>query len=185
MLLPSITTLQNRSCLIDCFENRMKNFPEPLTRIPLNYRGNVYRSSMPFSRYDPHHWVWDAYLAHRVSDVFVLAEFLEFPRPEGKDLLSFYKSHGLEPYHFPIPDFQVPEDRKALDAALEALESRAQLGKRIAVHCLAGMGRTGLFLGCLGKRRMALGGEQAVQWIRELIPGSLETLLQENFVFDF
>jgi len=185
MLLLLITTLQKRLCLIDCKDILMNHYLDLLTHIPLNYSGHVYRSPMPFSRYDPSQRVWDGYLANKIRDVFVLAEVHEFPRVAAFDLLGFYRSQGLDVYHYPIPDFQVPKDRKALDVAIEALELRAQAGKPIAVHCLAGIGRTGLFLGCVGKRHLSLGGQQAVQWIREVIPGSLENLLQENYVSDF
>lgn len=163
----------------------MGHYPELLTRIPFNFPGHVYRSPMPFSHYDPTNQVWEEYLAQQISDIFVLAENIELPRVDGVDMLSFYRSYGLEAYHFPIPDYQVPVERKDLEIAMAALEIKARAGKNVAVHCLAGIGRTGLFLGCLGKRHLALGGRQAVEWIRQIIPGSLENLLQVNYVFDF
>ena len=156
-----------------------------ITRIPFNYQGNVFRSPMPFSRYDPFNRIWKEYMVHKIEDVFVLAESQEFQKHANKDLLDFYKLHGLDAYHYPIPDFQVPRDPGSLETAIEAFEARALEGKNISVHCLAGLGRTGLFLGCIGKRHLNLEGQQVISWIRQIIPGALENPLQEQFVINF
>ena len=185
MLSPFILTLQYQLCLIDGLDASMNVYPDLLTRIPLDYSGQVYRSPMPFSRFDPSQQVWSEYVAHGICDVFVLAESFELPRVFGVELLDFYQFHGLNAYHYPIPDFQIPADRKTLEVAIETLDSRARAGKNIAVHCLAGMGRTGLFLACFAKRHLDCGGLEAIRWIRSVIPGALENLLQENFVLDF
>ncbi len=163
----------------------MDNHKGIITRIPFKYRGSVYRSPMPFSRYDPFNQIWDEYMFHKIGAVFVLAEAQEFQNHANKDLLDVYKRQGLDAYHFPIPDFQVPRDPQLLEAAIVAFEARARGGKNIAVHCLAGLGRTGLFLSCIGKRHLNLGGKQVIQWIRQIIPGALENPIQEQFVIDF
>ena len=156
-----------------------------LTLIPFGYRGNVYRSPMPFSSFDAQNRVWEAYLAAKITDVIILAESHELSSVGGKDLLSFYRSNGLLTHHIPIPDFRVPEDRVSMEAGLNTFESRAVAGMNIAIHCLAGVGRTGLFLSCVGKRHLSLSGQEAIRWIRQIIPGALENPNQENYVLSF
>lgn len=58
--------------------------------------------------------------------------------------------------HFPIPDLDVPGDRDALLQLVSHVASGLREGDWIAVHCAAGIGRTGLFgalvLVALGER---------------------------------
>ena len=50
------------------------------------------------------------------------------------------------------------------------------------VHCLAGVGRTGMFLASLAKLGMGYSSEDAVRWVREYIPGAIEIPEQEQLV---
>ncbi len=59
---------------------------------------------------------------------------------------------------FPIPDYEVPDDRKAFAAFVGRVADLLRAGKTILVHCGAGIGRTGTFAICL---LMALGMERA------------------------
>jgi len=68
-----------------------------------------------------------------------------------------------------------------VDAALEL----AKAGKNVAIHCHAGLGRTGLFAACLARRQLGLDAEEAIQWIRELVPGSIESDEQERVIRKF
>jgi atypical dual specificity phosphatase len=44
------------------------------------------------------------------------------------------------------------------------------------------MGRTGTLLACLLGRQLGLDGPSAVAWVRQLRPGSVETVAQEEMV---
>ena len=140
---------------------------------------------MPFSSFDVQNRVWDAYLAAKITDVFVLTEAHEFSAFGGEDLLSFYRANGLSIHHFPIPDYHVPTNRANLEVGLNTFEILAQAGMNIAIHCLAGVGRTGLFLSCVVKRHLSLSGQEAIEWIRQISPGALENPIQEKFVLEF
>lgn len=67
------------------------------------------------------------------------------------------------------------QTRPALDEAVDQAMKLAREGKSIAVHCSAGIGRTGLFLAELAKRAVGLDGERALYWVRLYVPGAVET----------
>jgi protein-tyrosine phosphatase len=50
---------------------------------------------------------------------------------------------------FPIPDFEVPEDRHAFLSLVQQLRDSLREGERLMVHCSAGIGRTGTVATCL------------------------------------
>lgn len=156
-----------------------------VTHIPFPFTGNIYRSPMPFSSYDRFEKVWYQYIENEISFIVVLAESQECRIHAKINLISFYRSKGLDVYHLPISDFQVPPDRHSLEDAITVVKNSASQGINIAVHCLAGLGRSGLFLSCLGKRSYGYDGFEAIAWIQRFIPGALENSLQEKFVIEF
>lgn len=81
----------------------------------------------------------------------------------------------------PIPDFGVPDDLPALRAALAATLAALRAGEAVYVGCRAGLGRTGLVLGCLARRSGVT--EEPVAFIRRHYhPGAIETAAQEAFL---
>jgi protein-tyrosine phosphatase len=56
---------------------------------------------------------------------------------------------GLEYLSFPIADHQVPGSITDVAALVDNLADRLARGKNIAIHCLAGIGRSGLIAACL------------------------------------
>jgi protein-tyrosine phosphatase len=157
---------------------------ELLTELPLQLPGRVFRSPMPFSGYDPEQVIFDYYLQEKVSVIVLLAGDQETEIKAGRNLREFYLSQGMQVIHLPIPDFSIPEVQ-SLALAVEQCLQHAQNGANIAIHCLAGMGRTGVFAGCLAKKVLGLQDDQPVRWIRACIPGALEVDSQVEFVKKF
>jgi protein tyrosine phosphatase domain-containing protein 1 len=72
-----------------------------------------------------------------------------------------------------------------LKLALKATLAAAEAGRTIAIHCHAGVGRTGILAACLAKTVFGISGEDAVAWLRQFIPEAVEGDLQYRFVLDF
>jgi len=154
-----------------------------LVELPYGLEGRIFRSPMPFSPYDPGN-LWETYQNETVDMVVVLTESQEYLVRAKRDLVAFYEDAGLDVMHLPIPDFQTPPDPPAFRDALKVVEDYAGDGQNVAVHCMAGLGRTGLFLACLARRILGFSGPEAIAWVRDYVPGTLENLGQEQFVID-
>lgn len=140
--------------------------------IPFGLPGKIYRSPMPFSRFDPRGEVWPAYREREIEAVIILTEPQEYLVYARRDLPSFYRSQGLDVIASPIPDFSVPNDRKSFREALEFASDELRAGRNLAVHCYAGVGRTGTFLACLAKQLAGKDGQTAIEWVRARVPGA-------------
>ena len=85
--------------------------------------------------------------------------------------------------HEAVVDFQPPTQEQLL-RIVRWMRDRAAADKTIAVHCMAGIGRTGTVLAAW----LVAGGAtptQAVRTVRERRPGSIETRAQEEAVAAF
>ena len=157
---------------------------QTLTELPFSLPGRVYRSPMPFSSYDSRQEILDDYLRQEVRVVVVLAEDGEMLVQTGRDLRAEYLAHGLQVIYSPLPDFGAPEDGQIASALDEALAA-ARAGQNLAIHCHAGIGRTGLFAACLARRVFGMDGTQAIAWVRQYIPGAVESQEQRAYVLSF
>jgi len=149
--------------------------------IPIGTSGNLYRSVMPFGTYDPEGTLIREYLDKAISTVVMLVSDEECLEKADKHLSRFYNEKGFNVLMLPSEDYGVPDRTKAKHIAKQVLQ-RLHKNEHVAVHCSAGIGRTGTFLACLAKEHWALPGEDAVKWIREWIPLAIETDEQESFV---
>jgi protein-tyrosine phosphatase len=152
-----------------------------MTELPFDYPGKILRSVMPFGPYDPSGNIFEDYKFHGVSLVVLLAGDEECIAKTGFNLREFYEENGIEVHHLPIPDFNTPEPGPLL-AAVDHLARHVESGKHAAVHCAAGIGRTGLVLAALARKSMGLSGNEAVNWVRKSIWGAVETNEQLQFL---
>ncbi len=155
-----------------------------VTELPLGLPGQVYRCPMPFGEFDPDENVFSQLINNQVSCVVLLASDDECIKKTSMNLREMYTGAGMSVIHLPIQDFSVPvesELRNSIEKALKILHD----GNNLAIHCSAGIGRTGTFAACLAKREQGITGEQAIEWIRQVVPGAVETDEQEQLILEF
>lgn len=114
----------------------------------------------------------------RRNGVEVLVSLTEDPVPR-----SWVNDSGLMAVNVPVPDMEPPTDRQ-LDHLLDTIRKANASGMGVAVHCGAGLGRTGTVLAAY----FVVGGmdpKEAVARVRDLRPGSVETADQERAVEAF
>jgi uncharacterized protein (DUF952 family) len=160
-------------------------FPPGPTLIPIGTPGKLYRSSMPYSSlFDQGAKVFTEYAKEGIEVVVVLNEGNEILRYAGRDLLKLYRDAGMYTIHAPIADFTAPKPG-VWNNEFEKVKALLQSGKNVAVHCHAGIGRTGIFLACLAQDLLHLDGEESIAWIRTYIPPAVETEYQRQFVLNY
>jgi atypical dual specificity phosphatase len=91
--------------------------------------------------------------------------------------------HGLRYLHLPVPDFTPPEPEQ-VDRFVEFVDEQLDDGRAVAVHCMAGRGRTGTMLACYMVHD-GTDAEQAIGFIRSIVHGAIETRGQENAVREY
>lgn len=155
-----------------------------LTELPYGLAGRVFRSRMPYSSSDPSGQLVDRYIEERVSVVVLLASEEEYLKITNRDLKKLYTERGLRVLHLPTTDFGVPE-QGALEQAVREVYRLAGDGENVAIHCHAGVGRTGLFAACLARQALGLTGQGAIDWVRLRIPNAVETAKQREVVHKF
>ena len=141
----------------------------------------------------------DEYLLRQRIIAFLRAGFDTFidlteegeREPYASALLEEASLYGLQATHqrFSIGDYSAPKE-KQMRLILETIQSALAAGRKVYVHCWAGVGRTGTTVGCYLVQN-GMNGEQALARLAEIYktsaqslryPTSPETKSQEKFV---
>ena len=154
------------------------------TELPFCAAGRVFRSSMPFNDRDRQGKLFKRFITESVDVVVVLVDDEEILECTGRNLRGDYQAQGMSVIYLPVPDFDVPS-LDALDEAVLAAQQDIRSGKNLAVHCYAGLGRTGLFLACLAQRELLMGAAESITWVRSFVPGALESPAQVRLAYDY
>jgi atypical dual specificity phosphatase len=125
-------------------------------------------------------------------------------RPDGPDELAWLRRQGIQVVltlsevplrrdwandagllvlHVPVVDMEAPTQEQ-LDYCVSALTRARSQGMGVAVHCTAGLGRSGTVLAAYFVAQ-GFTPRAAIARVRELRPGSIETDEQERAVEEF
>ncbi len=93
---------------------------------------------------------------------------------------ALVEEFGFEYKHVPVEDLTAPTLEQIDEFVEFATKVRAE-GKKLVVHCGAGIGRTGTMLACYLVHK-GYTAQQAIQEVRRKRPGSIETPEQEEII---
>ena len=69
--------------------------------------------------------------------------------------------------------------------AIDFIHTRITNNEPVMVHCLAGLGRTGTLLACYLIKYQKMSADKAIQKLRDERPGSIQSVPQEEIIFQF
>lgn len=120
-------------------------------------------------------------------------EELAWLRQEGVEVLvsltedpprnDWIESAGLLLFHVPMIDMEAPS-LEQIERCLSAIRRANERGMGVAIHCGAGLGRTGVVIACYFVEK-GLSPDNAIARVRRLRPGSIETPEQEEIISEF
>lgn len=116
-----------------------------------------------------------------VSHLLCLLPQAELESVGVPDLVARARAHGLQVRHHPVRDQGVPAPGE-LRLTLDWLHAAVAAGGRVVVHCMGGLGRSGLVAACALVDR-GLGPDEAMARVRaSRDPRAVESREQEDFV---
>lgn len=118
-----------------------------------------------------------------VNGVVSLIEPHEFKMNKVEELPKLLTDAGIWWLHLPIIDMEIPsqefEDEWAVKG--EQIRHALRIGERVAIHCYAGLGRTGMIAARL-LVEMGMENEAAIKAVREPNSRRIQTKRQAMFV---
>lgn len=117
---------------------------------------------------DDLHWL-------RRNGIDVLVSLTESPLPR-----QWVNDAGVLAVSVPVPDMEPPSDRQ-FDHILTTIRKAHATNMGVAIHCAAGLGRTGTVLAAYFVTT-GLSAREALVKVRDLRPGSVETAEQERAI---
>lgn len=119
-----------------------------------------------------------------ITDIVCLATPSELKNYGVPDLLKEYQNFGFDIEAFQIRDGKAPLT-KDLKKLLNQIQSKLAHNRKILIHCVGGLGRSGLVAACFLKN-IGYSSEEAIATVRkQRSQRAIETKVQESFVRRF
>ncbi len=138
------------------------------------FKGLLYRSCMPSGTYDTECEVLPQWKALGITHVVCLVTPRELVYKSGRDLLTEYGELGYTVAMCPLQRYSETEIRQIVPT-VDTLNNWLRDGRRVVIHCSAGVGRTSMFLACFLQATSSMDAEAAVQFVRGRIQGCLRS----------
>lgn len=101
---------------------------------------------------------------------------------EGFDA-ALVQEEGFRYFHIPIID-HTPPSLDQMRRFVQIVSAEREIGSPVLAHCFAGIGRTGTMLGAWLVAK-GIPPIEAIRQVRQLRPGSIETIQQERALHHF
>jgi protein-tyrosine phosphatase/nicotinamidase-related amidase len=119
-----------------------------------------------------------------IDAIVCLVPLEELERYGVPELLDAYRTRGFDVLHVPLLD-QLGAAPATLREAVDWIDTRARGGKRVLVHCVGGLGRSGMVVASWLRSRGTT-TDDALAIVRAARgPRAIETSIQEASVRDF
>ena len=150
--------------------NAYRRFHSVVSDRPTNFswvsEGKLAGSGLPVSK-DALKWIMDKGIKSIVS-------VREVPLPS-----RWFEHSDVDYFHLKVEDYGAPSI-EIMDDTVDYIDEKIRSGKPVLVHCAAGKGRTGVVLAAYLIKEENLAAEVAIEKIRRLRPGSVQSLTQET-----
>jgi atypical dual specificity phosphatase len=153
--------------------NAYRRFHGIISERPTNFswviEGKLAGCGLPVTE-DEFKWVVD-------KGIKSIVTVREVPLPS-----EWFEAGEIDYMHLRVEDFGAPT-MEELDEAVDFIDKKIRTGKPVLVHCAAGKGRTGAVLAAYMVKKQNLTAKQAIEKLRIMRPGSVQSITQETALF--
>lgn len=143
-----------------------KASPEGIFRaIPLNTRGKLFVSPMPFGAYDTGNRLIKLYQQGHIRHVFILVQDKEIKAKAKRDIRLEYPRIGASFSHYPFVDMHAPDLGAIAELVGKAKDHLAR--HNVAIHCHAGVGRTSVAVCCVVQSALGKPAKDSIVYVKK------------------